>query len=77
MSVERTLALLKPDVTTSPWIQIVDENPDDPENSEKKEEVLAENKGDAIIARIQTEGFRIVKRKCVQVNTLLLLKYIF
>ena len=78
MALERTLALIKPDCCSRPWIEEYlrrapvpegEEAPEDaPPSFELVPEERARDKADAILARIAKEGFTVLHRKMVHLS---------
>ena len=65
-TVQRTFAMLKPDVVNRPWTQTVTQpEPDENGNEVTLDEVRAADSAEAILARIKAEGFTIVAKKRV------------
>jgi adenylate kinase len=61
-AVERTFAILKPDIVNRPWVEThaaVDEEG----NETVSEEVLAQDRAAAVMERISAEGFTVVARR--------------
>jgi adenylate kinase len=68
-SVQRTFAMLKPDVVNRPWTQTVTQpEPDENGNEVTIEEVRATDSSEAILERIVSEGFTIVAKKRVRLS---------
>ena len=68
-SVQRTFAMLKPDVVNRPWKQVVTQpEPDENGNEVTTEEIRANDSSEAMLQRIEAEGFTIIAKKRVRLS---------
>ena len=70
-AIQRTFAMLKPDVVNRPWKQIVTQpEPDENGNEVTTEEIRANDSSEAMLQRIEAEGFTIIAKKRVRLFSL-------
>ncbi len=62
MGIQRTLALVKPDVCGKKHVEVTVET-DDEGNQTETREVSEENVDDLVLARLAAEGFTVVQKK--------------